>query len=66
MQSLVPFQSVLVGLGLAVILVAAVTSDPLLLLLGGIVTAVSVTGLGIALRRRRRIPGDRPSAGRGS
>ncbi|WP_144791001.1 hypothetical protein [Kocuria palustris] len=54
MQMLIPFQLGLVVLGLIVVVVGAVISDPLLMILGGLMTAVAVTGLGMALRLRRR------------
>lgn len=54
MQLLIPFQIGLVVLGLVVVVVGAVISDPLLMLLGGLMTAVAITGLGMALRVRRR------------
>jgi hypothetical protein len=51
---MIPFQIVLIVLALIVIVVGAVISDPLLMLLGALMAAMAITGLGMALRMRRR------------
>ena len=43
-----------------VIIVGAVISDPLLMLLGALMAAMAITGLGMALRMRRRHSGQAP------
>lgn len=61
MQLIIPFQAVLIGLGAAVIITGAVISDPLLIMLGAFMTVVAISGLGIALRMRRRQQGLEPA-----
>lgn len=66
MQLMIPFQIVLIVLALIVIVVGAVISDPLLMLLGALMAAMAITGLGMALRMRRRQSGQaaqRPTRG---
>ena len=60
MQLMVPFQIVLIVLAVIVIVVGAVISDPLLMLLGALMAAMAITGLGMALRMRRRQSGQAP------
>ena len=60
MQLMIPFQIVLIVLALIVIVVGAVISDPLLMLLGALMAAMAITGLGMALRMRRRHSGQAP------
>lgn len=54
MAPAIPLQIGLTVIGLLVVVLGAVIGDGLLLLIGGLMTAVAVTGLGIALRARAR------------
>ncbi|WP_156125575.1 hypothetical protein [Kocuria sp. ZOR0020] len=54
MAPMIPLQIGLTVVGLLVVVLGAVIGDGLLLLIGGLMTAVAVTGLGIALRARAR------------
>ncbi|MDO5618668.1 hypothetical protein [Kocuria sp.] len=54
MAPMIPLQIGLIVVGLLVVVLGAVIGDGLLLLIGGLMTAVAVTGLGIALRARAR------------
>lgn len=54
MAPLIPLQIGLTLVGLMVVVLGVVIGDGLLLLIGGLMTAVAVTGLGIALRARAR------------
>lgn len=56
---MIPLQIGLTVVGLLVVLLGAVIGDGLLLLIGGLMTAVAVTGLGMALRARSREAGSR-------
>ena len=58
MQLLIPFHFGIIVMALIVIVVGAVISDPLLMLLGALMAAMAITGLGMALRMRRRQGGD--------
>lgn len=59
MAPMIPLQIGLTVVGLLVVLLGAVIGDGLLLLIGGLMTAVAVTGLGMALRARSREAGSR-------
>ncbi|KAA9395399.1 hypothetical protein FCK90_03090 [Kocuria coralli] len=59
MAPLIPLQIGLTVVGLLVVVLGAVVGDALLLLIGGLMTAIAVTGLGMALRARAREDGPR-------
>lgn len=53
-QLFVPLQIGFIVLGVIVIVVGAVIGDPVLMLMGALVTAFAITALGFGLRVRRR------------
>lgn len=60
MTPVIPLQIGLIVVGLLVIVLGVAAHDGLLLLIGGLMTAVAVTGLGFALRARGRSEHRRP------
>lgn len=53
-QLFIPLQIGFIVLGAIVIVTGAVIGDPVLMLLGALVTAFAITALGFGLRLRRR------------
>lgn len=54
MSQLIPLQVGLIVLGAAVIITGLFLHDVLLITIGGLMTAIAITGLGLALRSRAR------------